>query len=57
MDGFQIARFKRPQDAKLRVVRPGNIPFNIDIPNCNNTIVYIRITSREAEPIYEVMTF
>ena len=54
---FQVARFKRPADAGLKVVRPGFIPFNIDIPNCNNTIVYIRITSREAEPICEVMTF
>jgi len=54
---FQIARFKRPTDGKLRVVRPGFVPFSIDIPNCNNTIVYIRITSKEAEPVYEVMTF
>ena len=54
---FQVARFRKPTNGKLKIIPPGGIPFDIDIPNCNNAIAYVRITSREAEPVCEVMSF
>ncbi len=54
---FQIARFPKPKNGKLKVAPPGANPFEINIPDCNNAIVYVRITANQAEPIFEVITF
>ncbi|MCK4753482.1 MAG: hypothetical protein KAS75_08540 [Planctomycetes bacterium] len=54
---FQIARFQKPKDGKFRITRPGAQPFDIDIPSCNNAIVYVKIPTVQAKPIYEIMTF
>jgi len=54
---FQIARFPKPKNGKLKVTPPGANPFEINIPGCNNAIVYVRITANQAEPIFEVITF
>ncbi|MBC8472317.1 MAG: hypothetical protein H8D56_22885 [Planctomycetes bacterium] len=54
---FQVARFPKPKDGKLKVKRPGSIPVEINIPDCNNAIVYVRITTCQAEPIFEVINF
>lgn len=54
---FQIARFPKPKDGKLKITPADAIPFEINIPGCNNAIVYVRITANQAEPIFEVMTF
>ncbi len=54
---FQIARFKMPEAGKLQITAPGSIPLDIDIPGCNNAIVYVRITANQATPVYEVMGF
>jgi hypothetical protein len=54
---FQIARFPKPKNGKLKVTPAGANPFEIDIPDCNNAIVYVRITANQAEPIFEVITF
>jgi hypothetical protein len=54
---FQIARFPKPKDGKLKITPADAIPFEIDIPGCNNAIVYVRITANQAEPIFEVITF
>jgi hypothetical protein len=54
---FQIARFPKPKDGKLKITPADANPFEIDIPGCNNAIVYVRITANQAKPIFEVMTF
>ncbi len=54
---FQIARFPKPKDGKLKITPAEAIPFEINIPGCNNAIVYVRITANQAEPIFEVITF
>ena len=53
---FQVARFRKPSNGKLKITPPGSIPFDIDIPNCNNAVVYVRITSSEAVPDCGVMS-
>ena len=54
---FQVARFPKPKDGKLKVKRPGSVLVDINIPDCNNAIVYVRITTDQAEPIFEVIDF
>ena len=54
---FQIARFKMPENGKLKITPPGSIPIDIGIPACNNAIVYVRITTKQAQPVCEVITF
>ncbi|MDT8300509.1 MAG: hypothetical protein RQ760_03430 [Sedimentisphaerales bacterium] len=54
---FQVARFPKPKDGKLKVKRPGSDSVEINIPDCNNAIVYVRITTDQAEPIFEVIDF
>ncbi len=54
---FQVARFSKPPNGRLKITPSGSIPFDIDIPNCNNAIVYIRIITNQALPVYEVITF
>ena len=54
---FQVARFPKPADGKLRISPPVADPLIIDIPPCNNAIVYVKIISVRAEPLYDIMTF
>ena len=54
---FQVARFRKPENGKLKITPPGSIPLDIGIPGCNNAIIYVRITTKQAPPVYEVMTF
>jgi hypothetical protein len=54
---FQVARFPKPEGGKLKVRRPDSAAFEINIPDCNNALVYVKITTVQAQPIIEVMTF
>lgn len=54
---FQVARFKKPENGKLKIIPQGSIPFDINLPACNNVIVYVRITTNQTQPAYEVMAF
>jgi hypothetical protein len=54
---FQIARFPKPKNGRLKVTPPGSASFEINISGCNNAIVYVRIPANQVEPVYEVITF
>ena len=54
---FQVARFKKPVDGKITITPPGSSSFEINIPDCNNAIVYVRIIAANIEPVYELVTF
>jgi hypothetical protein len=54
---FQVARFPKPKNGKLKITPPGSIPLDIDIPQCNNAVVYIKIITNQAVPVYNVMAF
>jgi len=54
---FQVARFEMPQNRKLKITASCSIALDIDIPQCDNAIVYVRITTGSAVPIYEIMCF
>ncbi len=54
---FQVARFPKPQNGKLKITPPGSFPLDIDIPQCNNVVVYIKIITNHAVPVCNVMAF
>jgi hypothetical protein len=54
---FQVARFKKPENSKLRIIPAGSVPFDVNIPDCNNAIVYVKIPTSQAVPMYDVMRF
>ncbi|HPS55275.1 MAG TPA: hypothetical protein PLP05_06740, partial [Sedimentisphaerales bacterium] len=54
---FQVARFATPEDRKVKITPSGMGPFSVDIPCCNNSIIYVKIPSRNAKTIVDVMTF
>lgn len=54
---FQVARFQKPKDNKLKITPPGSIPLDIDIPQCNNAVVYVKIITNRSVPVCNVMTF
>lgn len=54
---FQIARLATPPDRKLKITPSGMAPFYIDIPSCNNSIIYVKIPFNGANPVVDIMTF
>ena len=54
---FQVARFPKPKNGKLKITSSGCIPLDIYIPECNNALVYVKITKSQALPVCSVMTF
>jgi len=54
---FQVARLPKPKNGKLKITPPGSIPLDINIPQCNNAVVYIKIITNQAVPVYKVMAF
>jgi len=54
---FQVARFPKPKNGKLKIIPPGSITLDIDIPQCNNAVVYIKIITNQAVPVCNVMAF
>ena len=54
---FQVARLPKPQNGKLKITPPGSVPLDIDIPQCNNAVVYIKIVTNQAVPVCNVMAF
>jgi len=54
---FQVARFGMPNDKRISIIPPGGVVFDVQIPDCNNAIVYLKIPFKEALPVYDVITY
>ena len=54
---FQVARLPKPENGKLKITPPGYITLDIDIPHCNNAVVYVKIINNRAIPTCNVMAF
>jgi hypothetical protein len=54
---FQVARCPIPQDRKLKIAPAGSAPFEVNIPTCNNAIVYVKIVRAGTSLVYEVLAF
>ena len=55
---FQVARLEIPASRSITISSPeGAKLLDINIPSCNNAIVYIKIPFQEAMPSYDIITF
>ena len=54
---FQVARFTIPADRLITIEPPGGESFQIKIPSCKNSLVYVRIPFRRAKPVYDLITY
>jgi uncharacterized protein len=52
---FQFARLPKPQNNILKITPANCQTFDIQLPNCNNVLVYIKIVQRNAKPVYEII--
>jgi hypothetical protein len=52
---FQIARFSRPRNKILKITPLNAQPFDIELPDCDNVLVYIKIISRNSKPVYNII--
>jgi hypothetical protein len=52
---FQFAKLPRPQNNILKITPANCQTFDIQLPNCNNVLVYIKIVQRNAKPVYEII--
>lgn len=54
---FQVARFQKPGNGMIKITPPGGTCFEVELENCSNAIIYVRIPTKLCPPVYEVMTF
>jgi hypothetical protein len=54
---FQVARFPMPADRMVVIEPPGAEPVNVEIPPCNNALIYIKIPFAQARPVYDLITY
>jgi hypothetical protein len=54
---FQVARFPMPADGLIMIEPPGGESFQIKIPPCKNSLVYVKIPFRQAKPVYDLLTY
>jgi hypothetical protein len=54
---FQVARFAMPTDNRVRILADNRIIQEIELPDCNNAIIYVKILTKCAEPICHIMAF
>jgi hypothetical protein len=54
---FQVARFEKPKDSKVVIKPASQNPVSVDIPSCNNAIIYIKIVTANMEPKIDVINF
>jgi len=52
---FQIARFPKPQNKILKITPFNAQPFDIELPECNNVLIYVKIINRNSRPVYNVI--
>ena len=54
---FQVARLQIPENRLITINPPGGESFQIEIPACKNSLVYVKIPFRQAKPVYDIMTY
>lgn len=54
---FQVARFPKPVSSKFKIISQGMVLKEIQLPQCNNAIVYVKIPTMQSTPIYEIITY
>lgn len=54
---FQVARLDIPENRRIAISPAGGQSFQVEIPPCNNSLVYVKIPFRQAAPVYDIITY
>ncbi len=54
---FQVARLPIPADRNISIEPPGAGSFQVEIPACNNALIYVKIPYAHAVPVYDLITY
>jgi uncharacterized protein len=54
---FQVARLSIPENRIITIEPASGQSFQVEIPSCNNAIVYVKIPFRQAKPVYDILKF
>jgi hypothetical protein len=54
---FQVARLSIPENRIITIEPADGQSFQVEIPSCNNAIVYVKIPFRQAKPVYDILKF
>ncbi len=54
---FQVARFPMPADRQITINPSGGQSFQIEIPPCKNSLIYVKIPFRSAKPVYDILIY
>lgn len=54
---FQVAKVAMPTDGKVHITIPGNEIKTIELGNCKNAIIYVKLPVTAGVPVYDVMRF
>jgi hypothetical protein len=52
---FQIARFPKPYNKILKITPLNSETFDIELPDSDNVLVYVKIIQRNSKPVYSVI--
>ena len=52
---FQIAKFLKPQNKILKITPLNSQTFDIELPQCNNVLIYVKIIQRNSKPVYSII--
>jgi hypothetical protein len=52
---FQIARFPKPRNKILKITPLNSETFDIELPDSDNVLVYVKIIQRNSKPVYSVI--
>ncbi len=54
---FQVAKIAIPKSRNIQIKTEYGKQFSVDIPKCNNAIIYIKMPTINAKPLMEVFKF
>jgi len=54
---FQVARLPIPPDRKITIQPPGGESIAVEIPACNNALVYVRIPQKQSRQVLDLITY
>jgi hypothetical protein len=52
---FQMARLSMPQNKRLKITPLNAQSFDVELPDCDNVLVYVKIISKNSKPVYNII--
>jgi hypothetical protein len=52
---FQVEKVAAPKDGTLSLVTPTGVAYDVPIPNNKDALVYVKIPTKSAPPVFDVI--